>query len=111
MDLSVLLQLLHSLVISAGIGVPLIACAYVVMTPTHSLSASWQNFKMSRQPHRALKDRHFKGLPRKIRMWKVACFFLFFVFLGLALWQFHINPLSFLQHTDKAAPNSAPGPS
>ncbi len=101
MEIKDILQLLYWLLVSAGIGVPLIVCGYVLVTPTHGLVASWQNFKMRRQPHRALKDRHFKGLPRKVRICKSICFFLFFVFLWLALLQFHINPLGFLTHPEK----------
>jgi len=101
MDLKDIFQLFYWLLISAGIGVPLIIFGYVLVTPTHSLAATWQNFKMRRQPHRALKDRHFKGLPRRVRIFKAICFPLFFVFLWLALLQFHINPLSILQHSEK----------
>jgi len=90
------LQLLYWLAISAGIGGPLVFCAYVVVTPTHLLAVAWQNFKMRRQPHRALKDRHFKGLNRKIRWWKVACVFGFFIFLVLALQQFHVDVLALI---------------
>jgi hypothetical protein len=92
------LQLLYWLAISAGIGIPLAFCGYVVITPTHVLAATWQNYKMRRQPHRALKDRHFKGLPRKIRRWKVVAVFGFLLFLALALEQFHVDVVGLLQH-------------
>ncbi len=92
-----LLQLLHWLAISAGIGVPLIFCAYVVITPTDRLVFAWQNYRMRRQPHRALKDRHFKGLPRKIRWCKFICVFGFLFFLVLALEQFHVDVISLVE--------------
>jgi len=88
--------LLRSLLISAGIGVPLFICGYVMVTPTHNLVGSWQTFRMRRNPRRALKDRHFKGLPRRIRLTKIACTLGFVVFLGLALKQFHIDLWGFL---------------
>jgi hypothetical protein len=52
---------------------------------------------MRRQPHRALKDRHFKGLPRKVRRWKVVCFFGFLIFLVLALEQFHVDVIGLIE--------------
>jgi len=85
------LDLLYWLAISAGIGVPLFFCTYITITPTHRLSASWQNFQVSRKPHRALKDRHFRHVPGRIRKLKVVCFFGFFLFLWLALRQFHVD--------------------
>jgi hypothetical protein len=91
------LQLLYWLAISAGIGIPLVICGYVIITPTHVLSAAWQNYRMRRQPHRALKDRHFKGLPRKVRRWKVVCFFGFLIFLVLALEQFHVDVIGLIE--------------
>jgi len=94
--LNIVLQLLHWLLISAGIGIPLVGCAYVAITPTHVLAASWQNYRMSREPNRALKDRHFKGLPRKIRRWRVACVFGFLIFFALALEQFHVDVIGML---------------
>jgi hypothetical protein len=93
-----LLQLLHWLAISAGIGLPLIFCAYVLITPTHQLVVVWQNYRMRRQPHRALKDRHFKGLPRKIRWCKFICVFGFLIFLTLALEQFHVDVIALIEN-------------
>ncbi len=101
MDLNVITQLLYWLIISTAIGVPLILSGYVLITPTHALGAIWQNYKMRREPNRALKDRHFKGLPRKVRICKFICFFLFLIFLWLALLEFHIDPLKLLQHSDQ----------
>ncbi len=84
-------QLIRWLAISAGIVVPLFFCGYVLFSPIHQLEAAWQNFQMRRQPHRALKDRHFKGLRKKIRFWKVVSFFAFLFFLWLLLLQFHVD--------------------
>jgi hypothetical protein len=89
-------DLLRYLLISAGIGVPLFVSAYIMITPTHTLAGSWQNYRTRRQPHRALKDRHFKGLPRKVRLVKIASTLAFVVLLWLGLKQFHIDLLSFL---------------
>jgi hypothetical protein len=84
-------DLLYWLAISAGIGVPLMFCAYMTITPTQRICASWQNYRVSRSPHRALKDRHFRHLPGRVRKLKIVCFFAFFVFLWLALQQFHVD--------------------
>lgn len=96
-----LLDLLYWLAISAGIGVPLILSAYITITPTHRLSASWQNYQVSRNPHKALKDRHFKHVPGRIRKLKIVCFFAFFVFLWLGLKQFHVDLLALVGLTAK----------
>jgi hypothetical protein len=90
------LDMLYWLAISAGIGLPLAICAYITVTPTHRISASWQNFQVSRKPHRALKDRHFKHVPGRIRKLKIVCFFAFFFFLWLGLKQFHVDLLAIL---------------
>ncbi len=84
-------DLLYWLTISASIGVPLIVCAYIAFRPTHQICASWQNFRVSRSPHRAFKDRHFRHLPGRVRKLKIVCFFGFFLFLWLALRQFHVD--------------------
>ncbi|HTB62012.1 MAG TPA: hypothetical protein VK737_00375 [Opitutales bacterium] len=96
-----ILQLIRWLLISAGIGVPLFFCGYVLFSPTYRLEAAWQNFRMRRQPHRALKDRHFKGLRKKIRVWKVVSFFAFFIFLWLALLQFHVDLVALIGNISK----------
>jgi hypothetical protein len=88
--------LLRSLLISAGIGVPLFVTGYIMVTPTHILAGIWQNYKTRRKPHRALKDRHFKGLPRRVRLVKIASTLAFFIFLWLGLRQFHIDMWGFL---------------
>jgi hypothetical protein len=85
--------LLRSILITAGIGVPLFISGYIMITPTHVLAGVWQNYKTRRKPHRALKDRHFKGLPRRVRLVRIACTLAFFILLWLGLKQFHINPL------------------
>jgi predicted RND superfamily exporter protein len=58
------------LVVSALIGVPLIGSLYIICTPAYKLSESWQNWKISRA-HRPLKDEHFKGLSKTIRVCKL----------------------------------------
>jgi hypothetical protein len=90
------IALLRSLLITAGIGVPLFVCGYIMITPTRSLAYSWQNYRTRRKPHRALKDRHFKGLPRRVRLVRVACTLAFFLLLWLGLKQFHIDLWGFL---------------
>jgi len=87
------LDLLYWLFISASIGVPLVICGYITITPTHRLCASWQNYRVSRATHRSLKDRHFRHLPGRVRKMKVMCFFGFFLFFWLALRQFHVDLL------------------
>ncbi|MGA2052417.1 MAG: hypothetical protein ABSH19_03805 [Opitutales bacterium] len=56
-------------IVSALFGVPLIGSLYILCTPSYKLNESWQNWKISRA-HRPLKDRHFEGLPRTIRLCK-----------------------------------------
>ncbi len=89
--MQILFDLLYWLGISAGIGVPLMLSGYIVVTPTHRLSASWQNYQVSRNPHKALKDRHFRHIPGRIRKLKIICFFAFFVFLWLTLREFKVD--------------------
>jgi len=89
-------DLFRYLLISAGLGVPLFICGYILVTPTHGLVGSWQTFCMRRNPRRALKDRHFKGLPRRIRMVKAACIPLLVILLWLLLKEFHIDMWGFL---------------
>jgi len=91
-----LTELLRYLLISAGIGVPLFVSAYLMITPTHTLAGSWQNYCTRRHPHRALKDRHFKGLPRKVRLVRMASSLAFIILLWLGLRQFHIDLWGFL---------------
>jgi len=99
--IELLLQLLRWFLISAGVGLPLLFCGYVLVTPTYNLEATWQNFQMRRRPHRALKDRHFKGLPKRIRICKVICFFGLLLFLWLALLQFHVDVPAIFGHITK----------
>jgi hypothetical protein len=92
----ILTGIFHSLLITAGIGVPLFICGYIIITPTHSLVGSWQTFRIRRSPRRALKDRHFKGLPRRIRLVKIASTLAFVILLWLGLKAFQIDPWGFL---------------
>lgn len=89
-------DLLRYLLISAGIGVPLFICGYIIITPTHVLVGAWQTYRMRRNPRRALKDRHFKGLPRRIRLVKFASIPAFIILLWLGLREFHIDLWGFL---------------
>ena len=83
-------QAAYWLFISAAIGIPLIGSLYVIVTPTHKLIESWQNWKISRS-HRPLKDEHFKHLPNTLRLCKalgvvvvVACLLLLaWIFMSL----------------------------
>ncbi len=88
--------LLRYLLISAGVGVPLFVCGYIMITPTHTLAYLWQNYCTRRKPHRALKDRHFKGLPRRVRLVRIASALAFVVLLWLGLKEFHIDLWGFL---------------
>jgi hypothetical protein len=89
-------DLFRYLLISAGIGVPLFISVYIMITPTHTLVGSWQTYQMRRNPRRALKDRHFKGLPRKVRLVKFASIPAFIILLWLGLREFHIDMWGFL---------------
>jgi len=95
--MSLLQDLIYWMAISAVIGVPLFVSLYIMVTPTQKLMASWQNFRMSRSPHRALKDRHFKGLPGRIRLCKIACFPIFLVALWALLEQMKVDVWGLLQ--------------
>ncbi len=95
------IDLLYYFAISAGIGVPLIFCAYMAVVPTQRICATWQNYRVSRSPHRALKDRHFRHLPGRVRILKIVCFFGFFLFLWLALQQFHVDVAEMVERVTK----------
>ena len=90
--------LLRYMLISAGIGVPLFITVYIMITPTHTLVGSWQTYRMRRSPRKALKDRHFKGLPRRVRLVKFASIPAFIILLWLGLKEFRIDLWGFLGH-------------
>jgi hypothetical protein len=80
-------QAAYWLLISTAIGVPLIGSLYVIVTPTHKLIESWQNWKISRS-HRPLKDEHFKHLPNTLRLCKLLGIVVVFACLLLLAWIF-----------------------
>jgi hypothetical protein len=69
------------LLISVVICVPLMVSLYILVTPTYKLVEGWQNFRISRS-RRSLKDRHFKGLPQRIKYCKLLSVVVFIA----ALW-------------------------